>query len=113
MILNQGDKVLVIHRRIFEGDKSRFFIGITEEYDQGVAKIKGNTFASNPHTTEVIRKPEERTKLISISSGTLFVYLLPPSTDLEKLRFITDPNGSFHLKEGDRAIMDLSETPHF
>ena len=112
MLLNQGDKILVIHRRIFESDKSRFFIGEVEAYEAGNAKIKGHTYARDPYTTVVFRKNEERIKIISLSSGTLFVYLLNSTIDLSKLRFDTDSSGSFQLKEGERKIMDLNEIPH-
>lgn len=112
MLLNSGDKVLIVHRRIFETDKSRFFVGQIEAYETGIAKVRGHTFSRDPHSKVVYRKKEERVKLISLSSGTLFVYQLASAIDLAKLHFETDSDGSFSLKEDNRKIMDLNEILH-
>lgn len=112
MILNKEDRLLIVHRRIFENDKSRYFIGTVEAYEVGIAKIRGHTFVRNPHTTVFIKKPDERVKVISLSSGTIFAYLLKPGINLSKLHFETDPSGSFFLKEDQEKIMDLTEVPH-
>jgi hypothetical protein len=41
MLLEPEDKVLVVHRRLFEGDHQRFFVGIVENYEEGIAKVSG------------------------------------------------------------------------
>lgn len=112
MLLNEGDKILVIHRRIFENDKSRFFLGTVDAYELGICKISGFTFVRDPHSNLVSRKDEERTKIISLSSGTLFVYLIKQTSDISKLHFEHDSNGYFFLKEGGEILMDLTEIPH-
>jgi hypothetical protein len=44
MILERGAKVLVSHRRLFELDHGRYFIGVVEAYDAGVARVCGHTW---------------------------------------------------------------------
>jgi hypothetical protein len=87
MILKEGDKLLVAHRRLFEGDECRFFVGRVDAYEDGVVKATGRTFVRVVTGGRVIEKPEERTKILSLSSGTLMVYQLPESVPLEALKF--------------------------
>ena len=37
MILETGAKVLIAHRRLFEGDHGRYFTGVVEGYEGGLA----------------------------------------------------------------------------
>lgn len=41
MILTQGSKVLICHRRLFEEDQPRLFVGIADAYEDGLAKVAG------------------------------------------------------------------------
>ncbi len=86
MILKPNDKVLVVHRRLFETDRGRFFVGSVEEYEQGVARVTGFTFVRELLDGAFIRKDDRRTKVIAIASGTLLVYLLPAKFSVDDAR---------------------------
>ena len=47
MPLTPGDKVLIVHRRLFEKDTDRFFLGTIEAFEAGLARVTGFTFARN------------------------------------------------------------------
>ena len=111
MLLNQGDKVLVVHRRLFEKDDPRFFAGTVEEYEEGIAKVVGYTFVRDVLGGQVERKSEPRTKLLAISSGTLLVYQLLPETSIEALT-MTASEGELQLSDGVDFLMNLSEWTH-
>jgi hypothetical protein len=36
MLLKVGDKILVAHRRLYDKDEERFFVGRIEAYEAGV-----------------------------------------------------------------------------
>ena len=44
MILKKGEKVHVIHRRHFEKDPHRHFVGSIEHYEDGVARVTGHVY---------------------------------------------------------------------
>ena len=44
MILQKGEKVHVIHRRHYEKDLHRHFIGVVDAYEQGVARVTGHVY---------------------------------------------------------------------
>ncbi len=44
-MLQQGEKLFIVHPRLFEKDAPRFFIGEVQVYENRMAKVKGYTFA--------------------------------------------------------------------
>ena len=109
MLLSEGDKVLVAHRRLFPEDLPRFFTGTVMVYVDGVMKVSGHTWIREPMHGIVIRKPDKRTKIFSVMSGTLFVYELPYSCSVDSLEMEHDDDGELWLVDGKGLRMNLSE----
>jgi hypothetical protein len=108
MILETGTKVLVSHRRLFEGDHARYFVGIVEGYEQGIARICGHTWTRDAYQGQYRRKDDERTKIVSIASGTVMLYALPSRVDLASVR-IGCESGDVFLSDALGWRMDISE----
>ena len=85
MILKNGEKVHAIHWRLLEKEPHRHFIGVIDEYENGVARVTGHVYTVDPVKFAFIRRPEKRTRIISVISGDLLVNVIPPSVDLEKI----------------------------
>jgi hypothetical protein len=110
MILKPGDKVLIVHRRLFERDAARFFVGNVEEFDAGLAKVTGFSFSRDMGTGHVYKKDDPRTKIFAISSGTLLVYLLIGDLEIDKLHFV-HVGTKFNLADGSGFEMDVTDFP--
>lgn len=110
MVLKTGDKVLVVQRRLFEQDEPRYFVGVVDAYDAGVAAVTGRTWVRDPFSAVMEPKNDERTKIISFAAGTVLTYLLPASTVLSGIRFDQDPSSLAVTLTDDRSLsMDLTE----
>jgi len=108
MLLEEGAKVLVCHRRLFAEDHIRFFFGSVEMYCDGVAKVSGFSWTRDP-THGFQRKPDRRKKLIAVGSGSLIVYEIPREVDVEDIR-VEQPGGHrVIVTDGTKFQMDLSE----
>ena len=66
-LLAPGDKVLLVHRRLFEGDGGRYFLGTADAYDSGVVKVTGVTCVRGD--IGFVKKVQVRTKIMSLGSG--------------------------------------------
>jgi hypothetical protein len=108
MVLKAGDKVLVAHRRLFDGDESRFFVGRVDAYEAGVVRVTGHSFVRDRVVGRLIAKAGDRTKLLSLSSGTLIAYQLPDSTSLDTVQFVSE-GLRLWLTDGNGLTMDLAE----
>ena len=112
MILEPGDKVLVVHRRLFDKDENRYFVGVVEDFESGIARVTGYSFVRDAIAGQVHGKSDPRTKLLSLSSGTLIVYLLSKETVVESLQFTVANDGGVTATDGKSLHMNLSEKPH-
>lgn len=108
MILEPGNNVLVSHRRMFEGDESRFFVGRTIACEGALAKLEGFTFVRDLANGHIVRKEEKRIKVISIASPGYIVYQLQDDINIPAVD-IKSGNGDAILMDGSREIMNLSE----
>ena len=111
-MLEQGEKVLIVHRRMFEKDTPRFFIGEVQAYEQGIIKVQGYTFVKDMFSGNMSKKSDLRTKVMSIVSGTLIVYQLPVVVLLDSVNFSRDQDGGLVLTDGGGFSMDMSEAAH-
>jgi hypothetical protein len=111
MLLKEGDKILVAHRRLFDRDLVRFFIGRVEAYEAGVVKASGHSYVRDAMGGQVVEKADQRTKILSLSSGTLIVYQLPDSIALDALKF-AGAEGRLTLSDGKGFTMNLTESTH-
>ena len=108
MLLVQGAKILVCHRRLFTEDHPRYFLGSVQMYAEGIAKVSGFTWTRDP-THGFQRKADRRTKLIAVAAGSLIVYEIPPEVEIEDVR-IEQPGGHTVIAtDGAKFQMDLSE----
>jgi len=110
-MLNEGDKVLVVHRRLFRGDAAHYLVGRVDAYEAGLVKVTGHSYVRDPYTGRMIEKTEPRTKILALNSGTLIVYQLPSATALETLAF-SWVEGRLSASDGQGFTMNLGEVAH-
>ena len=84
MILESGDVVFVSHRRLFEGDEARFFVGRTLICEGSLVKVEGYSFVRDLSNGHVVKKQEKRTKVLCLATAGQIVYELPRDIEPEK-----------------------------
>jgi hypothetical protein len=109
MLLQEGDIILVAHRRLFANDAARFFIGRVGAYEAGIVKATGHSYVRDMITGHMLEKSEQRTKLLALASGTLIVYQLPNSVNLDAIRFVSDGR-RLSVTDGKAFSMNLAES---
>jgi hypothetical protein len=108
MILKQGEKVHVIHRRKFEREAHRHFVGVVEAYESGVARVTGHVYTVDTVKSSFFRRQDKRTRILAISSGDLLVNVLPPDVDLDKIVYKLEKK-SVRVTDGSDWYLDISE----
>lgn len=111
MLIDQGDIILVSHRRMFERDESRFFLGRTIASEGPLLKAEGYSFVRDLSNGMIIKKQEKRIKLVSLDSPGHIVYQLPGGIDVDAVG-IESGNGDAYMVEGKKRLLNLSERSH-
>jgi hypothetical protein len=108
-ILGPGEKIHVMHRRRFEKDVRRHFVGEVESYEQGVARASGYVFVIDDLSKHLfVKRPDRRTKLISIMSGDVIVNIIPETVDLQQVAYELKDR-SLVVTDGSAWSMDVKE----
>jgi hypothetical protein len=106
--IRENDRVLIIDRRIFRDDNTRLFVGIVEEYDDGIMRVRGSAFHLSPYEVAgTERRGDERLRAISLSAGDM-IYLLPREVEVTKLQLKRSPKALL-LTDNQQFTMDLSD----
>jgi hypothetical protein len=108
-LLSPGEKIHVMHRRRFEKDVRRHFVGQVEAYEQGIARTSGYVFVIDDLSKHLfIKRPDRRTKLVPVASGDVIVNVIPEDVDLESV--VYELKGRMlSVTDGSRWSMDVKE----
>ncbi len=108
-LLSPGEKIHVMHRRRFEKDLRRHFVGQVQAYEQGVARTSGYVFVIDDLSKHLfIKRPDRRTKLVPIGSGDVIVNVIPEEVDLERVAYEIKER-TLWITDGAGWSMDLKE----
>ena len=105
MILKPGEKIHIIHRRHFEKEPHRHFVGVVEAYESGIARVTGHVYTVDPIKFAFFKRPERRTRIVSLSTGDVLVNILPAGIDLD----YKQEKKSVRVTDGSNWFLDLSE----
>jgi hypothetical protein len=104
----EGDRLLIIDRKLYKEDNMRLFVGVVEGSDGQIVRVQGYPFHLNPYEISGSeRHGELRTRIVSLISGDL-IYLMAPDLDIAKLQLRRSPK-SLMLTDGEDMSLDLSE----
>ena len=107
MILNTGEYIHVIHRQLFPGDVRRHFVGIVESHEGSLVRVKGYLFAKDSKSEEFVRRPQLRTRIISLTDHVI-VNMLPAHAQIERITYKHMPNGDILVSDGGDWHFDIS-----
>ena len=108
MLLSKGEKIHVVHRRLFEKDIRKHFLGEVETCENGIVRAVGHIYVIEDAKENVFRKkPEKRTRIISLNHA-VFVNVLPSAVDLEKVTY-ESRGRSLRITDGSEWFLDLKE----
>jgi hypothetical protein len=90
-LLPPGGNIRAIHRRCFEKDVRRPFVGRVEACEAGVARAAGYVFVIDGLSQRLFtRRPDRRPKLVRFASGDVLVNVLPETVDPAPVRYELD-----------------------
>lgn len=109
MILKTGEKIHVITRRNFEGDMRRHFIGDVIEANGSLARVVGYAFIFDTMTSDYIRRPDKRTRIISLADAGNIINVLPESADIERARYTQSQESKMIVTDDRSFTLDINE----
>lgn len=92
-VVEHGDPVLIITRRLFSSDARRHFVGHVERYDDNAIRVAGYVFVQSPDSTKFVKRQGQRTRVFALDNH-IILYVLPSDTEISAIRYDrTDQTG--------------------
>ena len=108
MLLDIGEKVHIVERRMFESDVRRHFVGTVQRVDAAAARITGYVFVHDGGLSAYVRTGEVRTRIFPLATAGFVINVVSPETDIEEVRYVEEA-GRLIATDGGVFSLDINE----
>jgi hypothetical protein len=109
MILNQGEKVHIITRRLFNTDLRRHFVGEVQAVEDNVVRLEGYAFIFDESHSQFIKRTERRVRIMGIADSGIIINVIPPEVNLKELMYRMSNERRLVLTDGRSFSLDINE----
>jgi hypothetical protein len=109
MLLNPGEKIHVITRRLFDGDIRRHFAGEIVSANESIARVRGYTYVFYPGANEYVRRPELRERIIALADAGNIINVIPQDVNLEELVYGPSKDNRLIVTDHKSFSLDINE----
>ncbi len=109
MVIDIGDKLHIVERRLFDGDVRRHFFGVVEGVDHAAIRVTGFAFIYDSGSTQYVRSSERRTRVIPLGSSGFILNVAPRETDIDQVRYDEGEDGRLVVTDGGVFRLDVNE----
>lgn len=107
-IVDRGEAIHVIERRLFSDDVRRHFIGEIVACTDRALRVKGHLYVYDSGASAFTRKLELRTRIIPLDNRVI-INILPEGVSLDEIYYTHDAEGNLTLTDGADFELDISE----
>lgn len=107
-VVEAGDKLHIMARRLFEEDLRRHFVGEVLAAEGALAKLRGYTFIFDGGTNEYRRLPGLRTRIFSLGESGYVVNQIPGEVDVAAISYESS-EGSLVITDGGSFSLPINE----
>ncbi len=86
-VVEVGQKVHIITRRLFKEDVRRHFVGTILAVSGYVTRVEGFVFVYSPIRMEYRKRPERRTRVFDLADAGHIVIVLPSEVEIDRIRY--------------------------
>ena len=108
MILDVGEKLHIVERRLFNEDLRRHFVGEVVNCIGDMVRAKGNVWIFDNINKDFIKKPEIRERIIKLGDRNT-VNVIPKDVDLNEVIYQRTTNGGLVVTDGKKFSLDVLE----
>jgi|SRR5579875_1098979 hypothetical protein len=105
--IHPNDRLLIIDRKLFRDDVTNLFVGVVEEYEEGVVRLRGYSYHINPYEIGTEKRAGERVRVVSVGGGDV-IYVLPREMNITQVEVRRSPK-SLILSDSQLVTMDLTD----
>ena len=108
MMVEPGEKLFIVTRRLFEGDLRRHFVGEVKAATDSTVRLEGYTFVFDGGIGKFVRG-EHRGRIFGLGDSGLIIIIIPKDANLDKVSHRFSEKGGKVLSDGKTFELDVSE----
>jgi hypothetical protein len=109
MIIEPGEKIHVIIRRLFEMDLRRHFVGEIVGISESIVKVKGRAIVHNSVTNQYEIKPDIRLRILSLVDARNIINIIPREAIIEDVKYVLTDEKKLVVTDGETFTLDINE----
>ena len=107
-IIDSGDRVLIITRRLFPGDVQRHFVGIVDKATHNAILVHGHAYVRDVTQGDFVRRKGQRSRVFPFDNH-IIVFVLPGDVDIGQVRYEHRDDNRLTVTDGKQFGIDISE----
>ena len=107
-ILDSGDRVLIITRRLFPGDVPRHFVGSVDRATQNAIVAHGYAFVRDAAQGDFVRRKGQRSRVFPLDNH-IVIFVLPDDVEIGQVRYEHRDGKELTVTDGKQFRIDISE----
>jgi hypothetical protein len=108
MVVEPGEKLFIVARRLFESDFRRYFVGEVKAATESTVRLEGYTFAFDAGSGKFVRG-EHRGRIFGLGDSGFIIIIIPKDANLDKVSHRFSEKGKRVLSDGKTFELDESE----
>ena len=109
MLLEPGDKVHVITRRLFEADLRRHFVGEVQAVTESTVSLSGYVFVFDTGSNQFLRRPSRRVRIVGLADSGQILNMIPQAVKIEELSYEMSAENRLVITDGHSFSLDINE----
>ncbi len=109
MLIDVGEKVHVIERRLFETDVRRHFCGEVERCEDNAIRVRGYVFTFDSSLSQYVRSDGERVRILPLATSGFIINVAPADTQVKNVGYILSADGRLVVTDGGSFSLDINE----
>lgn len=108
MVVEPGEKLFIVTRRLFEGDLRRHFVGEVKAATESTVRLEGYTFFFDTGIGKYV-KGERRGRIFGLGDSGFIIIIIPKDADLDRVSHRFSEKGGQVLSDGKTFELNVSE----
>ncbi|MGO9578035.1 MAG: hypothetical protein ACLP2P_01345 [Desulfobaccales bacterium] len=108
MVVEPGEKLFIVTRRLFEGDLRRHFVGEVKVATESTVRLEGYTFVFDAGIGKFVRG-ERRGRIFGLGDNGFIITIIPKDADLDKVSHRFSDKGGQVLSDGKTFELHVNE----
>jgi hypothetical protein len=109
MLIEEGTKLHVVYRALFEKSTRRHFLGEVIKADGVVCLLQGFAFVYDPKLEAYQRKPERRRTVIDLAESGYVVNIVDANVNLDDVNYRYLKDTGMVATDGKNFSLDINE----